>query len=727
MAMTSSNGSMPTANSINDAQASVIQRIFRDYVAGKSAKRITTELNKEGIEAPTGGTWGFSTINGNPKRGTGILNNELYVGKLVWNRQRFIKDPDTGKRQARRNPESEWIVQEVPEMRVIDDALWQATKERQKSCQIVRSDSTTKQLWERRRQKYLLSGMLQCGCCGGAYTMISAAMMGCAAARNKGTCDNRLNIRRDRLEERVLHALRHHLMDPALFAEFCDEFTREMNRMRGDAGAAITAARAETAKIDRDLDMLVNLILRGGAADKINAKMVGLEARKKELERDLAQAQEPPPLLHPNMAHHYRAQLDNLYQALEHDDEIKRFEAAEVIRSLIEAIILVPEGGELKIDVRGYLAGILAIAVERKKTRLKGGFFEGCDPWWGIAISLVAGAGLQIIAQVIKKYKTINIRKHRGSTHYTTTNLNLLRQYGLLLLKSQIHSRNFVYDGNLTQHHGFTPSMFSNNECSAAKDAALRDGRSDIPTRISVLKSSVGLAGARQTDRPFLLTHDRPGQGHQLRDLSTDSQSRPLESACRARRLLGVVVERHAPNGPVVIGINDTIARRWGRRINAQGIYRDPVRSSHGQFVKGQRAALAGFHGAHSGVMDQPDEDPAGLDAAAAQDIKIAFTISRMLHLCGRPRTGEPGRYGAMIAHSSYVKSVSYRRCLRLYCRRVHMVASDQLSQLSEITAIMVTQPFLGWTLRAPEPEFGSPIIDFPFQADLFQSPPAIP
>ena len=37
--------------------------------------------------------WGFSTINGNQKRGNGILNNEMYVGKLVWNRQRFIKDP----------------------------------------------------------------------------------------------------------------------------------------------------------------------------------------------------------------------------------------------------------------------------------------------------------------------------------------------------------------------------------------------------------------------------------------------------------------------------------------------------------------------------------------------------------------------------------------------------------------------------------------------------------
>ena len=392
------NGELIRGNrSINEAQASVIQRIFRDYVAGKSAKRIATELNREGIVAPTGGTWGFSTINGNPKRGTGILNNELYIGKLVWNRQRFIKDPDTGKRQARPNPESEWIIQDVPELRIIDDALWQHAKERQKSCQLNQLDAAvgSANFRDRRRQKYLLSGLLQCGCCGGGYSMISAMMLGCSAARNKGTCDNRLNIRRDRLEGRVLHALRHHLMEPALFTEFCDEFTREMNRMRGDAGAAITAAREEIAKIDRDLDMLVNLILRGGAADKINAKMVGLEARKKELERDLAQAQEPPPLLHPNMAHHYRAQLDNLYQALEHDDENKRFEAAEVIRSLIDAIILVPEGGELKIDVRGDLAGILAIAVERKKPASRAGSSKAATPYGVSQFQMVAGVGFE--------------------------------------------------------------------------------------------------------------------------------------------------------------------------------------------------------------------------------------------------------------------------------------------------------------------------------------------
>src|ERR687894_764317 len=53
-----------------------------------------------------------------------------------------------------------------------------------------------------------------------------------------------------------------------------------------------------------------------------------------------------------------------------------------------------------------------------------------------------------------------------------------------------------------------------------------------------------------------------------------------------AHRLLLLLVAAFAPDGPVVVGLDDTIERRWGARITARGIYRDPVRSSHGHFVK---------------------------------------------------------------------------------------------------------------------------------------------
>jgi site-specific DNA recombinase len=64
-------------------------------------------------------------------RAAGLINNELYIGKLVWNRLRYVKDPATGKRVSRINPRDKWITTEVPELRIVDDALWRAAKARQ--------------------------------------------------------------------------------------------------------------------------------------------------------------------------------------------------------------------------------------------------------------------------------------------------------------------------------------------------------------------------------------------------------------------------------------------------------------------------------------------------------------------------------------------------------------------------------------------------------------------
>jgi hypothetical protein len=95
-------------------------------------------------------------------------------------------------------------------------------------------------------------------------------------------------------------------MAPEMFAAFCEEYTQEVNRLRMDATAATAAAQAEATRIDRDLDMLLNLILKGGAADRLNAKMVALEARKAQIDAMIASADAPPPLLHPEMAGCYQ-------------------------------------------------------------------------------------------------------------------------------------------------------------------------------------------------------------------------------------------------------------------------------------------------------------------------------------------------------------------------------------------------------------------------------------
>ena len=90
-------------------------------------------LNAEGIPGPGGREWRDTTIRGQADRGTGILNNALYVGRLEWNRCSYVKDPSTGKRVARPNPREVWEITPIPELRIIPDDLWEATRDRQRA------------------------------------------------------------------------------------------------------------------------------------------------------------------------------------------------------------------------------------------------------------------------------------------------------------------------------------------------------------------------------------------------------------------------------------------------------------------------------------------------------------------------------------------------------------------------------------------------------------------
>ena len=372
---------------INQAEAAIIRRVFTECANGRSSRTIALALNAEGVPGPRGSEWGPSTIHGNVQRHTGLLNNDLYVGRLVWNRQQFIKEPIKGNRVARLNPEAEWVFREVPDLRIVEDALWLSVKERQASLQITPDDDSDRALVDRRRPRHLFSGLVRCGCCRGGYAMISKNLLGCSTRRNKGTCENTLNIRRDELERSVLNGLQDHLMQPALFKAFCEEFTREVNRLRIEAGASLEAIRAELPRLERQLQSIIEAVKDGLYQPSMKAEMVRLEARKAEVEALLAGAVDPAPMLHPSMADMYRLKVSTLASALACEDT--RAEAAEVLRSLVTAIELTPEDGKLSLTLRGDLAGILSVAADKQKPGTPQGVAGPSQ------LSLVAGTGFE--------------------------------------------------------------------------------------------------------------------------------------------------------------------------------------------------------------------------------------------------------------------------------------------------------------------------------------------
>jgi site-specific DNA recombinase len=358
---------------INEAEAAIVCRIFREFAAGKSPRAIATDLNRDGIPGPFGRSWGDTTIRGHACRGNGVVNNELYAGMLVWNRQRFIKDPKTGKRVSRPNPEAKWIRTEVPELRIVDDKLWQRVKLRQaelakqfeatiKGVRVARAE----RLNRLRRPAFLLSGLLTCGCCGGKYGIVVNDRYGCLGHFRKGMCDNGRTIRRDDIERRVLAGLTDKLVSPEAVAVAVRAYAKETNRQNHERRARTEADRRTFEKIERGIGGILDAIEDGMYQRAMKVRMSELEQQKAEIEKRLAEAPPDVPDVHPNIAEHYRTKVIRLAETLAEPES--NGEAWEDIRSLIGEVVITPgdKRGESHAILRGELVAIINLAAGRR-------------------------------------------------------------------------------------------------------------------------------------------------------------------------------------------------------------------------------------------------------------------------------------------------------------------------------------------------------------------------
>ncbi len=382
------------ARAVNEAEAEVVRRVFREFANGTSPRAIARRLNNEGLLRPSGKLWTDSSIRGHAKRGTGLINNELYIGRLVWNRLRYVKNPETGKRVSRINPPEDWIVTEVPELRIVDDELWQAVKDRQgelteKYAAVIDAVQTTNtnRLNRAHRPRHLLSGLLECGVCGGPCAMRGQDRYGCSSHIMTGACSNGRGIRRTVLEERVLAGLKDRLMAPEAAAEAMKAYAEETNRLNRERRAAGANDRKELADIRKKTASIIAVIEDGGYVRGMVDRLRELEARQDELTERLSTVPVEIPDIHPNVADIYRRKVARLAEALNHPED--RDAAASAIRGLIERIVLAPgeKRGEMDITLRGDLGAILEWA--------GGGNGKTDTPASGMSVSVVAGAGFE--------------------------------------------------------------------------------------------------------------------------------------------------------------------------------------------------------------------------------------------------------------------------------------------------------------------------------------------
>jgi site-specific DNA recombinase len=378
--------------SILEDQAAVVCRIFSDYASGLSPQAIAKNLNAENVFGPRGREWRDTTIRGQVDRGTGILNNAAYAGRLEWNRCSYIKDPSTGRRVARPNPREQWEIVEVPTLKIIDDDLWQKVKARQQQLSYdVKRSEPDQPLNRTHRRKFLLSGLLKCGECGGGYTIVAKDRYGCASRRSKGTCLNSTTITRQQIEARVLSGLKDQLLAPDLLNIFISEFHAEINRLQANQQRDLGARRGRLDAVGRKIAGIVSAIEAGNYNRSLTDRLSALEEEQKQLEEEIGHSPSNHTIrMHPGLASIYSDKVAKLETSL-NDSEI-RTEAVEILRSLIDRVELHPRQKAKGLDahLHGDLAQILNFCEnETTKKRLPSSKEQGS------LLSVVAGVGFE--------------------------------------------------------------------------------------------------------------------------------------------------------------------------------------------------------------------------------------------------------------------------------------------------------------------------------------------
>lgn len=340
---------------INEAEAEWVRWIFAQYVAGLSPRAIAVRLNELGVPSPRGGKWAVSALYPDAKH-VGVLGNPLYHGQQVWNRSKWVKDPATGRRRRTLRPRAEWVITEHPELKIIDDATWEAAQARARATR-ARTAGQREKLQRAcsggRGPRYLFSGLLKCGACGGAYVIVDRYRYGCAAHKDRGAaaCANSLKIAREKVEQILLAGIKDGLLSEDAFRVFEEEARRLLKDSQPDPGAA----RREIARAQAEADNIMAAIRQGiitpttkKALEEAETRLLSAQAHLREV-----QAWTPAQIL-PRAREIHRSLVDQL-------EKVEDVAAArEALRAIVGEIRLIPEDGELWAEMKNGAVGAIS-------------------------------------------------------------------------------------------------------------------------------------------------------------------------------------------------------------------------------------------------------------------------------------------------------------------------------------------------------------------------------
>jgi site-specific DNA recombinase len=266
---------------------------------------------------------------------------------------------------------SEWIETPMPDLRIVDDALWARVQARRVAVsngvvalRVIQSRAHS----TGRDPKYLFSGLLVCGVCGGRFVICDPTQYGCSLLRTRGTavCANRLRVPRALVETRLLAAIQRDLFTEEGLAVFTQEVARLLAEHRRTRKPDLAQATARLQAVEQEIAHIMAAIKAGIFTPSTKAALEQAEAERTRLRQTVQgrhKGLDQVATLLPNMVERFKRVVEDLATVTQHQVD----KARGILRDLVGPTIpLYPtaDGATrfLAAELAGDYAGLVRLA-----------------------------------------------------------------------------------------------------------------------------------------------------------------------------------------------------------------------------------------------------------------------------------------------------------------------------------------------------------------------------
>ena len=276
-------------------EATVIRQIYQWYLDGISQPKIADRLHQATVSAAQGTRWTRNAIQR-------ILTNERYRGKQIWGQTAYERRPGTNRVVKRPRPREQWQVMDHPELRIVEEDLWQRVQDRRAA--VGKLLKVTPRGLARGRNgaysQYLLVGLSRCQTCGKGFTIISTGhgspRYGCPNSWHNGrdACNNRMTIMAKVADPAVLQGLQDALLQPGMLTQITQSVTAEVSKALTTAPAQRNGLRTRRDTIAKKIANLVEAVESGIGSPAISKQVAMRETELRQIEDDLAALERAP-------------------------------------------------------------------------------------------------------------------------------------------------------------------------------------------------------------------------------------------------------------------------------------------------------------------------------------------------------------------------------------------------------------------------------------------------